>query len=67
MVDIPVMLPPGFRKLCTKPLPTGSAEIVTIGITVVAFRAAITEGVELATIKSTFSATNSTAISASLT
>ena len=37
MTEIPVVLPPGRARLLTKPLPTGSALIVTMGIAVVAF------------------------------
>jgi hypothetical protein len=43
-----VMLPPGWAKLATMPLSTGSAEVImTIGIVDVAFLAASTPGVPL--------------------
>ena len=42
----PVMLPPGFAKLSTKPLPTGSAIIGdTIGTVRVCFSSALISGV----------------------
>src|SRR5262249_61744030 len=62
--DCPVTLPPGFARLATRPLPTGSVAMAkTIGITVVA---CLTIGTALPTVRmtSTFRRTNSAAISA---
>src|SRR5262249_11658322 len=54
----PVMLPPGLERLVTRPLFTGSAtRIMTIGIVGVAFLAAWTDGVFMATITSTLTST----------
>jgi hypothetical protein len=64
-IDRPVTLPPGRPRLATKPVPTGSpAAAKTIGITDVACFTAMTDAVAAVTITSTFSRTNSTAISA---
>src|SRR5215831_1924253 len=63
--DDPVTFPPGRARLATKPVPTGSpADANTIGITDVACFAARTDAVPQVTITSTFSRTNSAAISA---
>ena len=63
-LDRPVTLPPGRAKLATRPLPTGSPAVAnTIGITDVACFAARTVGVLCVRITSTFSRTNSAAIS----
>src|SRR5262249_39066757 len=52
--DRPVTLPPGRARVATKPVPTGSAaNAMTIGMTDVAFFAAITGSAECVTITST--------------
>src|SRR5262249_56846782 len=64
-VEGPVTLPPGRDSLAPRPLPPGSPTAAkTIGMTDVACFAAITDGVPCATMTSTFSRTNSAAISA---
>src|SRR5262245_59911911 len=63
--DDPVTFPPGRARLATKPVLTGSpADANTIGMTDVACFAARTDAVPQVTITSTFSRTNSAAISA---
>ena len=63
MFVIPVMLPPGWARLVTKPAARGSpVGAITIGIVVVAFFAASTAGVRLATMTFTFILANSVAI-----
>src|SRR5262249_8866281 len=63
--DDPVTFPPGRARLATKPVPTGSpADANTIGMTDVACFAARTDAVPQVTMTSTFSRTNSAAISA---
>src|SRR5262249_35643043 len=63
--DRPVTLLPGRARLATRPLPTGSpASAKTIGMTDVAFFAAMTGAVAYVTMTATLSWTNSTAISA---
>ncbi len=53
--DSPVVLPPGWARLWTKPSPIGSpAKAITMGIFDVAFCTARTAGVVAATITSTF-------------
>src|SRR5262249_19079826 len=59
--DTPVMFPPGRLRLVTRPVPTGSPDITTIGISRVACFAASAQGVYTATITSTLRATNSPA------
>src|SRR5258708_1921246 len=62
--DRPVTLPPGRAILATKPLTTGSVTVVkTIGVNDVACFAAITAPVTDVKMTSTFSRTNSAAIS----
>src|SRR5262249_39742106 len=51
--DTPVMFPPGRAKLGTMPVSTGSAAIITIGISWVACFAASAQGTYSATITST--------------
>src|SRR5262245_19299228 len=63
--DRPVTLPPGRAREATRPVPTGSPAVAnTIGMTDVACFAATVGGVEDVTMTSTFSRTNSAAISA---
>jgi hypothetical protein len=58
----PVTLPPGWERLCTKPKPTGSApSAITIGIVLVALRAARLAGTGAETITRGFNRTNSAA------
>jgi hypothetical protein len=58
----PVMLPPGFERLSTKPAETGSGVArETIGMDEVACRAARTHCVATVTMTSTFSLTSSIA------
>jgi hypothetical protein len=59
--DTPVMFPPGRLRLGTKPVPSGSPDIMTIGISLVAFCAASAQGVYTATMTSTLRVTNSAA------
>src|SRR5262249_9353868 len=60
--ETPVMLPPGFERDLTKPLPTGLAVgPITIGMDVVACWTADTAGVTLAKITSGRVATSSAA------
>src|SRR5215510_9307990 len=60
--DNPVILPPGRARLATCPVPTGSACVAkTMGIVVVACRAAPTSVEEVPKINSTFERTNSAA------
>ncbi len=64
--DTPVMFPPGWAKLVTSPVPTGSPRAtITMGIVVVACLAAKAVTVPGTTIRSTFSLTNSAAKSGS--
>ena len=58
----PVAFPPGRAKLCTKPLPTGSADVEkTTGIVRVSFSSAAASGVELQRMMSGLRATSSLA------
>ena len=56
---MPVMLPPGCASVDTKPMPTGSWTVITIGTVLVAFCTARTGGGAAVTITSGFSATSS--------
>src|SRR5215471_7746693 len=62
-LDTPVRLPPGCARLATKPRPTGSPLLITMGMVVVAFFAADADGGAEATIKSTLRRTSSAASS----
>ena len=64
--DSPVRFPPGLARLAIKPVPTGSPTgAMTIGISRVAFFAAIADGVSEATMMSTLARTRSVASSGS--
>jgi hypothetical protein len=66
VADSPVTLPPGRARVAIRPVSTGApAGAMTIGIVAVAFFAANTAGVNLATITSTLSRTSSSANSRS--
>ena len=59
-IDRPVTLPPGRASEATRPVPTRSpAPAITIGMTFVAFFAAMDDGVPLVTMTSTLSRMNS--------
>ncbi len=67
IAETPVMFPPGFARLATKPAATGSpVAAITIGIVVVNFAATLASGVQAATITSTLESTSSRMIAASL-
>src|SRR6202048_2387947 len=59
--ESPVTFPPGRARLATIPAPTGSPADMTIGMELVALRAASVAGVPQATMTSTGKRTNSTA------
>src|SRR5262245_48246626 len=64
--ETPVTFPPGRARLATSPVPTGSPTgAMTIGISCVAFFAAIADGVSEATMMSTLARTRSVASSGS--
>ena len=60
----PVMLPPGCARLATRPFPTGSVEkAMTMGIVVIVCFSVGSAAPKAVTMTSTFSRTNSAAIS----
>ena len=61
IVEVPVILPPGWDMLPTSPIRTGSPVIVTMGMVVVAFLAASEATAPFAIIASTLSRASSTA------